>query len=63
MEDVAVVQRLKRRLNPLPLALTTSAMDYERLGWLLKGTKNICCLMRYYAGKAAESVARDYDCH
>ena len=32
MEDVAVVQRLKRRLNPFPLTLTSSAMGYERPG-------------------------------
>ena len=63
MEDVAVVQRFKRRLNSLPLMLITSATGYERPGWLLKGAKNIWNLIRYYAGKSAESIARDYDRH
>ena len=36
MEDVAFAERLKGRLNPLPLTLATSATRSERSGWLLE---------------------------
>ena len=61
MEDVATVQKLKGRLSPLPIPLTTSATRYEREGWLRQGAKNIWRLLRYFFGASPSQLAQEYD--
>ena len=41
MEDVAIARRIGRRLDRMPMALTTSAAKYRRDGWLRRGARNL----------------------
>lgn len=60
MEDVAMSCALGRRLQALPMALTTSAARYMREGWLRRGARNLAVLMRYFAGADPEHLTRRY---
>ncbi len=60
MEDVAMSRALGRRLQMLPLAVTTSAARFEREGWLRRGTRNLALLLRYFIGVDPERLARRY---
>jgi len=60
MEDVAMARALGRRLQCLPMTVTTSAARYRRDGWLRRGARNLLLLGRYLAGADPGSLARRY---
>jgi rSAM/selenodomain-associated transferase 2 len=62
MEDVVLVQRLKRsgRLRHLNLDLITSARRWEQEGWLRRSARNLLTLALYHAGVSPERLARRY---
>lgn len=59
MEDVALVRRLKG-LQMLPAEAQTSALRYQRQGWLRRGAQNLWTLLRYFLGVSPERLARAY---
>ena len=59
MEDVALVRRL-RPLKSLPVIALTSAVRYQRDGWLRRGVRNLWTLARYFLGVDPQKLARDY---
>ncbi|NSY38354.1 TIGR04283 family arsenosugar biosynthesis glycosyltransferase [Leisingera sp. ANG59] len=59
MEDVALVRRL-HRLTVLPSSALTSAVRYQRAGWLRRGGRNLWTLTRYAMGVSPEKLAADY---
>ena len=59
MEDVALVRRLKG-LTGLPCAALTSAVRYQRAGWLRRGGRNLWTLTRYFLGVKPEKLASTY---
>ena len=61
MEDVDLVRRLgRRRLIALDAAAITSAVKWERDGWLRRSARNLCCLALWFAGVAPHRIARLY---
>lgn len=61
MEDVAVARALgRRRLRMLNAEAVTSAVRYERNGWLTQGGRNLLTLARYGLGARPETLARAY---
>jgi len=60
MEDVALAQKLKPILRPLPGHILTSAYKYERDGWLRRPCRNAFCLALYAAGMAPEKIRKFY---
>ena len=60
MEDVALVRRLKVRLNALDAVASTSAEKYLAQGWVKRGTLNILMLLRYLAGVDPQKLAKEY---
>ena len=62
MEDVELVQRLKRagRLRHLTLSLPTSARRWEREGWFRRSARNLVTLSLYWLGVSPERLARRY---
>ena len=60
MEDVAMARLLKRRLKMLPMCVTTSAVRYQREGWMRRGMRNLILLLRFFAGADPEALARRY---
>lgn len=60
MEDVALVRKLRGRLNELPITATTSAAKYESEGYLNRGTKNLITLSKYFLGVSPETLAKRY---
>lgn len=60
MEDVAIVRALRGQLSPLAGRAVTSAVKYQRNGWLLQGTRNLWTLVRYFAGQDAKTLAKSY---
>lgn len=60
MEDVALVRAFKRQLVALPATAVTSARRYQQNGWLRRGARNLWTLMRYFAGRDVETLARSY---
>ena len=60
MEDVAMSRALGRRLQALPMAITTSAARFKRDGWLRRGARNLALLVRYFLGVDPERLARRY---
>jgi len=60
MEDVALAQRLRGRLDPLAASIETSADKYRRDGWVRRGGGNLLRLLRFLAGASPERLARDY---
>ncbi|KIC34322.1 TIGR04283 family arsenosugar biosynthesis glycosyltransferase [Leisingera sp. ANG-S5] len=59
MEDVALARRLKG-ITVLPSAALTSAVRYQRAGWLRRGARNLWTLARYFFGVKPERLARSY---
>ena len=61
MEDVDLVRRLGReRLAMLNAPAITSAVKWERDGWLRRSARNLCCLSLWFAGVAPHRIARLY---
>jgi len=60
MEDVALARALRRRINLLPLCVTTSAARYRRDGWLRRGARNLWLLARYLGGADPARLAARY---
>ncbi len=60
MEDVAMARALGRRLQVLPMALTTSAARYAREGWVRRGLRNLGLLARYFIGVDPERLVKRY---
>lgn len=60
LEDVAIVRALRGRLRPLPIRATTSAVRYQRQGWLRRGARNMWTLTRYFGGVDPERLAKSY---
>ncbi|WP_291733254.1 TIGR04283 family arsenosugar biosynthesis glycosyltransferase [Leisingera sp. F5] len=59
MEDVALVRRL-HGLTALPCAALTSAVRYQRAGWLRRGRRNLWTLAKYTFGVSPEKLAAQY---
>jgi rSAM/selenodomain-associated transferase 2 len=61
MEDVDLVRRLGRgRLAVIDAAAVTSAIRYQRDGWLLRPLRNLCCLGLWAIGVRADVINRLY---
>ena len=61
MEDVELIRRVgRRRLVFLETEALTSALRYEREGYLKRGLRNLACLALYRLGVRAETIARLY---
>jgi uncharacterized protein len=62
MEDIDLVQRLKRagRLLHSDLPVTTSARRYEQEGWARRSLRNMGLAMLYFAGAPPAALARRY---
>ena len=61
MEDVDLVRRLgRRRLAYLRTPAVTSAARFRRSGYAPRMARNLCCLLLFYMGVRAETVARLY---
>lgn len=62
MEDVDIVRRIgRKRLNALPVAMTTSAARYQRGGYLKRPLRNLTCLSLYFVGVPPHVIARLYE--
>ena len=63
MEDLEIVRRLKKmgRVSIAPACMTTSARRWEAGGVLATCLRGQLRLLRYYAGRPVETLARDYD--
>ena len=60
MEDVRLVRRLRGRLAPMDLTVTTDAARYEAEGWTRRGARNLALLARHAAGADPAALARSY---
>ena len=60
MEDVALARALGGQLRCLPSDAVTSAVKYQRQGWVRRGARNLWTLARYGTGVAPERLAQDY---
>ena len=61
MEDVELVRRIGRKnLVPLDAEAVTSAVRYERDGWVMRPLRNLSCLALYLAGMPPGVIARLY---
>lgn len=60
MEDVALIRALRHRPVLLTSRALTSAVRYQKAGWLRRGARNLWCLLRYVLGADPEALARAY---
>ena len=60
MEDVAIALKLKRHMRMLPVTVLTSALAYEKNGWLRRGAQNLFYLFRYLRGASPEELSKSY---
>ncbi len=61
MEDVDLVRRVgRRRLTMLPIAATTSALRYQRGGYVRRPLRNLTCLGLFFAGLPPRLIERLY---
>jgi rSAM/selenodomain-associated transferase 2 len=61
MEDVDLVRRLGgRRLVALPADAVTSAVKWERQGYLRRSARNLLCLSLWFAGVPPRLIRRVY---
>ncbi len=61
MEDVELVRRVGRKnLMPLDAEAVTSAVRYERDGWVMRPLRNLSCLALFMAGMPPAVIARLY---
>lgn len=62
MEDVDFVRRIGRsRLEVLPVRAFTSAVRYQREGYLKRMARNALCISLYFVGVPPHFIARIYD--
>ncbi|MEX0304610.1 MAG: TIGR04283 family arsenosugar biosynthesis glycosyltransferase [Leisingera sp.] len=59
MEDVALARRLKS-VAVLACTARTSAVRYQKAGWLRRGARNLWTLTRYFLGVAPERLINSY---
>ena len=59
MEDVAMARALGN-LQGIDVAIHTSAVRYQKQGWVRRGARNLWTLARYFAGVDPEKLARAY---
>ena len=60
MEDVALARALKGRLRRIDATAITSAVRYQKQGWLKRGGRNLITLLQYFAGVDPETLAGRY---
>lgn len=60
MEDVAMARKLKGHLTVLPEVVSTSAIRYQKNGWLRQGARNLWMLLRYFAGADPTILGKAY---
>ncbi|WP_425043534.1 TIGR04283 family arsenosugar biosynthesis glycosyltransferase [Primorskyibacter sp. S87] len=63
MEDVALVQSLKRAGKPpvlISTIISSGADRYRSNGWVRRGARNLWTQIRYFAGVSPEKLARAY---
>lgn len=60
MEDVVLARRLRGRLRPMNLTVTTSAAAYDRDGWLRRAVLNLWRLAQFQLGASAGKLAKAY---
>jgi hypothetical protein len=61
MEDVDLVRRLgRKRLIALPADAVTSAVRWERQGYLRRSARNLGCLSLWFAGVPPRLIQRLY---
>lgn len=61
MEDVDLIRRIgKARLSTLSARAVTSAARYRRSGILVRGARNLACLVLYFCGVPPRHIARLY---
>ena len=61
MEDVDIIRRIGRaRLTVLPTRAVTSAVRWQREGYLARSSRNLACLALYYAGLPPHRIKRLY---
>ncbi len=60
MEDVALAQRLRGQLHPLPATALTRADRYQSEGWIRRGAENLWLLLRYLLGADPKKLAERY---
>jgi rSAM/selenodomain-associated transferase 2 len=61
MEDVALIRRIgRRRLAPVAGRATTSAVRYQRDGYVLRPLRNLLCLSLYFLGAPQRLLRRLY---
>ena len=60
MEDVAIAFKLKQHMRMLPVTVLTSALAYEKNGWLRRGAQNLIYLFRYLGGASPDELSKSY---
>lgn len=60
MEDVALARALRGQLVALNATAFTSAEKYARSGWLMRGSRNLLTLARYFMGVPVDRLAESY---
>ena len=61
MEDVDIIRRIGRgRLTVLPARAVTSAVRWQRDGFIARSSRNLACLALYYAGLPPHRIKRLY---
>lgn len=61
MEDIDLIRRIGRsRLTVLPTRAVTSAVRWQRDGFLVRSLRNLGCLALYYAGLPPHRIKRLY---
>ena len=60
MEDVALSRALKGKLRRIDATAITSAVKYQKQGWLKRGGRNLITLLQYFSGADPEVLAERY---
>jgi rSAM/selenodomain-associated transferase 2 len=60
MEDVAMALALRGQLSGVDAVAVTSASRYKKQGWLRRGARNLCILVRYFVGASPRQLSDTY---
>ncbi len=60
MEDVAIARALRGNLKGIDAIAVTSPEKYRSQGWMRRGSRNLCTLLRYAAGAQPEALVKSY---